>query len=116
MSSPEAPDAVRHLYKDYRSESPHECSRSMLQRKSKPFGSFDVINRSLTNISMAKPVYALVGADSYLQVQELGKILTDLPADSQRIDYDGETAELAEVLDDLRSFAMFGGGKIVSIR
>jgi len=65
---------------------------------------------------MAKCVYALVGEDSFLQVQELGKILTDLPADPQRSDYDGETAELAEVLDDLRSFAMFGGGKLVLVR
>lgn len=65
---------------------------------------------------MAKPVYALVGEDSFRQLEELGRILTDLPGDVQRSDYDGETAELAEVLDDLRSFAMFGGGKLVVVR
>jgi DNA polymerase III delta subunit len=65
---------------------------------------------------MAKPVYALVGEDSFRQLAELGRILADLPADAQRSDYDGETAELAEVLDDLRSFAMFGGGKVVVVR
>jgi len=65
---------------------------------------------------MAKPVYALVGEDSFRQLAELGRILTDLPADAQRSDYDGETAELADVLDDLRSFAMFGGGKVVVVR
>ena len=65
---------------------------------------------------MAKPVYALVGEDSFRQLEELGRILTDLPADSQRSDYDGESAELADVLDDLRSFAMFGGGKLVVVR
>jgi DNA polymerase III delta subunit len=65
---------------------------------------------------MAKPVYALVGDDSFLQLQEMGKILTTLPADAQRSDYDGEQAQLADVLDDLRSFAMFGGGKLVTVR
>src|SRR5438270_3128397 len=39
-----------------------------------------------------------------------------MPAEVQRVDYDGETAELAEVLDDLRSFAMFGAGKVVTVR
>jgi DNA polymerase III subunit delta len=65
---------------------------------------------------MAKPVYALVGEDSFAQIQELGKILRDLPPDAQRADYDGQTAELADVLDELRSFAMFGGGKVVVVR
>ncbi|HEX8523188.1 MAG TPA: DNA polymerase III subunit delta [Tepidisphaeraceae bacterium] len=65
---------------------------------------------------MAKPVYALVGEDSFLQLQELGRIVRELPADTQRTDYDGEQAQLAEVLDDLRSFAMFGGGKLVVVR
>ena len=66
---------------------------------------------------MAKPVYALVGADTFLVLQELACIGRELPADSQRVDFDGETAELAEVLDELRSFAMFGGGgKLVVIR
>jgi DNA polymerase III subunit delta len=65
---------------------------------------------------MAKPVYALVGEDSFLQLQELGRILRDMPGDVQRMDYDGEQAELADVLDELRSFAMFGGGKLVLVR
>src|SRR4051812_45761807 len=65
---------------------------------------------------MAKPVYALVGEDSFLQLQELGRILRDMPADAQRMDFDGEQAELADVLDEVRSFAMFGGGKVVVVR
>jgi DNA polymerase-3 subunit delta len=65
---------------------------------------------------MAKPVYALVGADSFLQLQKLAEIARELPADAQRSDYDGETAELADVLDELRSFAMFGGGKLLVVR
>ncbi len=35
---------------------------------------------------------------------------------AQRVDVDGEKAELAEVLDELRSFAMFGPGKLVVVR
>ncbi len=65
---------------------------------------------------MAKAVYALVGDDSFLQLEQLSRILADLPPDAQRSDYDGEQAELSDVLDDLRSFAMFGGGKLVVVR
>ena len=65
---------------------------------------------------MAKPVYALLGSDSFLQLQHLEEILRQLPADAQRTDLDGERCELSEVLDELRSFAMFGGGKLVVVR
>lgn len=67
---------------------------------------------------MAKPaaVYALVGPDPFLQLQKLQEVLSQLPPDAQRSDLDGERAELAEVLDELRSFAMFGGGKVVVVR
>src|SRR5690349_17267691 len=63
-----------------------------------------------------KPVYALVGPDSFLQLVKLREILSLLPPDVQRTDADGERAELAEVLDECRSFAMFGGGKLVVVR
>ncbi len=65
---------------------------------------------------MSKPVYAIVGADSFLQLQKLAEILAQLPVDSQRADLDGERAELADVFDELRSFAMFGPGKVVVLR
>src|SRR5262245_25495054 len=65
---------------------------------------------------MPKPVYALVGADSFLQLQKLGEIRAQLPKDVQTIDIDGERAQLADVLDELRSFAMFGSSKIVVVR
>ena len=65
---------------------------------------------------MVKPVYALVGEDSFLQLQRLAGILKQMPADTQRADVDGERAELADVLDELRSFAMFGGAKLVVVR
>jgi DNA polymerase-3 subunit delta len=61
-------------------------------------------------------VYALVGTDSFRQLQALHEILGAMPADVQRVDADGERAELADVLDELRSFAMFGGAKLVVVR
>jgi DNA polymerase-3 subunit delta len=63
-----------------------------------------------------KPVYALVGSDSFLQLQKLASILERSPKGAQRIDIDGERADLAEVLDELRSFAMFGDGKVVVVQ
>jgi DNA polymerase-3 subunit delta len=66
--------------------------------------------------SATAPVYALVGSDAFLQLQKLREVLSALPPDVQRVDVDGERAELAAVLDDLRSFAMFGGGKVIVVR
>jgi DNA polymerase III delta subunit len=70
--------------------------------------------------TMPKPVYALVGDDSFLQLQALGQVASQFSDDVARIEFDGERAELSDVLDELRSFAMFGGGdngaKIVVVR
>ena len=64
-----------------------------------------------------KPVYALVGEDSFLQLQKLAEVRALFSKDVQAIELDGERAELADVLDELRSFAMFGGGgKLVVVR
>src|SRR4051812_49406819 len=65
---------------------------------------------------VVSPVYALVGTDSFRQLQVLRNILAAMPADVQRVDVEGERAELADVLDELRSFAMFGGVKLVVVR
>ncbi|MCY2954946.1 MAG: DNA polymerase III subunit delta [Planctomycetota bacterium] len=65
---------------------------------------------------MLKPVYALVGTDLFLQLDALAELLRAAPPDVQRIDVEGETAQLADVLDELRSFAMFSSRKIVIIR
>ena len=62
-----------------------------------------------------KPIYALVGSEPFLQLQKLAQIVARVP-DAQRSDFDGEKANLAEVLDELRSYAMFGGSKIVVVR
>jgi DNA polymerase-3 subunit delta len=66
--------------------------------------------------SSTKAVYALVGDDSFLQTEALRAIVELAGSDVQRIDLDGERAELAEVLDELRSFAMFGGSKLAVVR
>lgn len=70
----------------------------------------------LTAQTDIKPVYALVGAEPYLQVRELRALLAQFGGDVDRVDVDGERAELSDVLDDLRCFAMFGGRKVVVVR
>src|SRR3954471_18824367 len=65
---------------------------------------------------MLKPAYALVGGDPFLQTQELARLGKELPPDAAKLDVDGEKAGLADVLDELRSFAMFGSGKMVVVR
>ena len=71
----------------------------------------------LTTGGVAKPVYALVGPDNFLQTLRLSEVLNQMPPGVQRVDVDGDRAELADVLDELRSFAMFGGGgKLVVMR
>ena len=65
---------------------------------------------------MVKPVYAFIGEDSFLQLEKLGEVLGKLGKDVQRIDVDGERAELSDVLDEARSFAMFGGSKLIVLR
>ena len=71
----------------------------------------------MAKTTAVSPVYALVGTDSFRQLEALHDILAAMPADVQRVDMEGERAELADVLDELRSFAMFGGGgKLVIVR
>jgi DNA polymerase-3 subunit delta len=65
---------------------------------------------------MVKPVYALVGSDSFLQMQKLNELLSTLGSDVQRLEFEGDRADLPDVLDELRSYAMFGGSKVVVIR
>ena len=65
---------------------------------------------------MLKPVYALVGADLFLQLDKLAELLRQGGRDVQRIDVEGEAAQLGEVLDELKSFAMFSSAKVVVVR
>src|SRR5438270_923105 len=78
--------------------------------------SFSLRTKGVMAKPVYAPIYALVGTDSFLQLQELARILRQMPADAQRADFDGETAQLGEILDELRSFAMFGGDKLVTVR
>ncbi len=62
------------------------------------------------------PVVALVGADGFLQQEALVDLLAALGPDAQRSDVDGPSAEASEVFDEVRSFAMFGGRRVVVVR
>ena len=62
-------------------------------------------------------VWALVGDDGLLAAEAMKNVLATLPdKDPQRSDVEGAKAGLADVLDELRSFAMFGGHKLVVVR
>ncbi|MBC7783150.1 MAG: DNA polymerase III subunit delta [Burkholderiales bacterium] len=61
-------------------------------------------------------VHAMVGEDTFLQLEAIRRIAAALGKDAQRIDFDGETAQLADVMDELRSFSMFAGTKLVVLR
>lgn len=65
--------------------------------------------------SAVPTIIALVGSDPFLQTEELHDILSKLK-DAQRSDFEGDKAPLATVLDELRSFSMFGGSKLVIVR
>jgi len=61
-------------------------------------------------------VYALVGDELFLQLSAIRRISASLGAGVQRVDFDGESAALHEVFDELRSFSMFASIKLVVIR
>lgn len=63
-----------------------------------------------------KPVYAIVGKDPYLQTRALATLLEQFKGDVDRCDIDPERAQFRDVLDEVRSFAMFGGHKLVVLR
>ncbi len=65
---------------------------------------------------MPKPVYAIIGDDVFLQLESLRAVLAQMPNDAQRADLDGESATAADVFDELRSYSMFGGYKVVVVR
>lgn len=67
-------------------------------------------------VKKTSPVYALVGSESFLQMEALREVLASLGKSVQRLDVEGESAALATVLDELRSYAMFGGSKLVIVR
>jgi DNA polymerase-3 subunit delta len=63
-----------------------------------------------------KPIYALVGPDPFLQLQHVAEIMSVVGTGATRVDIDGERADLADVLDEVRSFSLFGSGKVVVVQ
>jgi len=61
-------------------------------------------------------VHALVGDDSFLQIEAIKRLASSMGKDVQRNDFDGESAQLADVMDELRSFSMFATAKLVVVR
>jgi DNA polymerase-3 subunit delta len=71
----------------------------------------------MAKIAPAIPLAAaLVGEDVFLQLAGLAELLRLLGPDVAVIDKDGDTAELADVLDEARCGTLFGGGKAVVVR
>jgi DNA polymerase III delta subunit len=67
-------------------------------------------------ISMSPAIYAIVGADNFQQLEALAEITAAAGPSTQRIDFDGETDELVDILDEVRSYAMFTPSKLVVVR
>ena len=63
-----------------------------------------------------KPVYAIVGNEPFLQGMALASVIKSQPDDAQRVDIEGPTADASDVFEELRSFAMFGGNRVVVVR
>ena len=63
------------------------------------------------------PVVAVVGDEPFLQTEAIAGLFASLPADAERVDVEGDSATLADALDEVRSLSMFGGGlKVVVVR
>jgi len=63
------------------------------------------------------PVYALVGADRFLVHDALAGIVASLSKDGDLgpSKFDGPSAELSEVLDELRTFSLLGGRRVALV-
>ena len=66
-----------------------------------------------------KPVYAVVGAEQFLQRQAIqriaGLVLQDAPDSLGPTRIDGERAELADALDELQTLSLLGGQRLVIV-
>ena len=60
-------------------------------------------------------VVALVGGDTFLQLAGVAAVVAASGPEAVRVDLDGDHADLASVLDEVRSFSMFGGRKVVVV-
>jgi len=71
-----------------------------------------------TTIADIKPIYAIVGADRFLRQEALEKILSTVVDEMESLGparFDGAEAELAEVLDEVRTMSLLGGRRIVIV-
>ncbi len=63
-------------------------------------------------------IYAVVGADRFLRSEAIESLRSDFQARGESfvpIRFDGETAELAEVLDEVRTVSIFGDRRLVMV-
>lgn len=65
---------------------------------------------------MDNGIVVIVGADAFQQAEALADVTRKVGTSAQRVDFDGETADLVDVLDEVRSFAMFASSKLVVVR
>lgn len=71
-----------------------------------------------TSSSDIHPVYATVGSDRFLRNQEIDSIVTRLRDEIESLGpmrVEGSDAELAEVLDELRTMSLLGGKRLVIV-
>jgi len=61
-------------------------------------------------------VVAIISSDPFLQGEAAREFVLSLPEEPQRTDFDGSTAKLADVLDEVRSVSMFGGLRVAIVR
>src|SRR5438045_323062 len=65
-------------------------------------------------------LYVVAGSEAFLRREALGKLLAQLAASSGGewglAEYDGETAEIAAVLDDVRTPALLASCRVVLVR
>jgi DNA polymerase-3 subunit delta len=65
-----------------------------------------------------KPVYAVVGNDRFLRSEAVGRLLRSLEGEADEMGpttFDGERAELADVLDEVRTMSLLGGRRLVVV-
>ncbi len=65
-----------------------------------------------------KPVYAVVGNDRFLRSEALARLLGTLEPETDGMGpttFDGERAELADVLDEARTMSLLGGRRLVVV-
>ncbi len=63
-----------------------------------------------------KSVYALVGSDTFLQLEAQRNIVASFGAETQRNDFDGNEDDLGDVLGAVQTFSMFASATVAVVR